>query len=1064
MKKITALLMAAIIAASFLPGEVSGAERETPVRVGWFAYKGSQEIIGGNPCGYNYDYLMEIADYTGWKYEFVEASLQECLDMLTKGELDILGCLFRNQQRLDTYDFASLEFGHTYTTLFTAQQSEIAAYDFNAFKGVTVGVINNSVNEGYLKDYAALNGFTYTAVPFDSSQSVVNAVVEERVNCGLLGAYVSDEKTRVLAEFAPLPYYFATTKGNTSILTGLNYALSQIRLDSPYLELELYQKYFSATESIRLTGAELKAVQASHSNPVVIGIVDNSAPISYWDEKENKYKGISMEMLEAISIKTGLCFEYVPMDISLREKAKIPPDTTPKLVAAVTDDRSLSGERGWSLSESIFSDTFAVVTKRGTNISEDQSGKIIAVVEGAEAVGLYARKYFPECSFTEYESLEDSLDAVTKGEADAAVYLRICANYQFQKPRFDSLEILPAYEEDIDLCVAGFSDEAKLYLGIIDKGMRMMTETEIRGIAINYTVMNPYQMSIADMVYRYKTSFIVILIMFLALIAALVWVIRTRKKSAAKIEEALVLAEKASAAKGSFMSRMSHEIRTPLNAVIGYNTIARGELTEAKTDEERRRAEMKVMDCLTKSDIASKHLLTIINDVLDMSAIESGKIVLQRERFDFRGLISSLTAIFYSQAKSKGVDFDVSFEGGMDEWIVGDQTRVNQVLTNILSNAVKFTLEGGRVSLVIHPQVREEAIDVRFEITDTGIGMSEEFIERIWMPFEQADPSISRRFGGTGLGLSITKTLVDLMKGSVSVESKLGQGSVFIIELSFGRTLQPINHSPYDFSAINALVVDDDEATCDYMRFLLNRSEVRCASVTSGHDAVDAVYAAIKEKDPYTLCFVDWRMPKMDGIETIRRIRNIAGEKLPIIVITAYDFTEVADKAAEVGVNTFISKPLFQSSVFNLLANISGGRPEGIKNAAKIDFGGARVLLAEDNAMNMEIARGILESAKLTVDCAWNGEEALKIFEEAEQGKYKAILMDVQMPVMDGYAATKAIRASDKPEAATIPIIAMTADAFAENVAQSLSSGMNAHISKPIDLTDLFDTLGRYIK
>lgn len=523
--------------------------------------------------------------------------------------------------------------------------------------------------------------------------------------------------------------------------------------------------------------------------------------------------------------------------------------------------------------------------------------------------------------------------------------------------------------------------------------------------------------------------------------------------------------KEAGAAKGNFMSRMSHEIRTPLNAVIGYNTIARNEITEIESEEERRHAVMKVMDCLCKSEIASKHLLTIINDVLDMSAIESGKIKVSHEKSDFKGLVTSLTTIFYSQARAKGVEFEVVFDTLTEEWFVGDQMRTNQILTNLLSNAVKFTSEGGTVRLKINqPEADTNASHIHFEVSDTGIGMTQEYLSHIWTPFEQADSSISRRFGGTGLGLSITKNLVDLMGGSIDVKSTLGKGTTFCVDLTFERTEQPQNNKTYDFSSVKALVVDDDESTCDYICLIFERCGASCTSVTSGADAISAITEAKKRNELYSICLVDWKMPNMDGIETIKKMREILTEDVPIIVLSAYDYTELADKAAEVGVDKFISKPLFQSSLFDLLVSTSGSQhPVFAKKSRKFSFDGARVLLAEDNVMNMEIAKKILESSGLIVDCAWNGKKAVEKFEGSEKGTYLAILMDIHMPEMNGHEAARTIRASDHPEAKSIPIIAMTADAFAENVAEAYESGMNAHISKPIDIQVLLDTLREYI-
>ncbi len=538
------------------------------------------------------------------------------------------------------------------------------------------------------------------------------------------------------------------------------------------------------------------------------------------------------------------------------------------------------------------------------------------------------------------------------------------------------------------------------------------------------------------------------------------------RRHSEELTVALHAAERADLAKSQFLAKMSHEIRTPLNAVIGYNTIARSEMSGSFTEEERRQVDMKVLDCLTKSDVASRHLLTIINDVLDMSAIESGKLKVEHAPFDFRSLITSLTVMFFSQARSKGVDFKVEFEKPTEEWLVGDQMRINQILTNLLSNAVKFTPEGGKVTLSVRQlSVDERSIGFRFVVTDTGIGMTPEYLEHIWTPFEQAEASISRRFGGTGLGLSITKNLVELMNGSINVASRSGAGSRFTVDLTLERTEQPDSSSAYDFSHINALVVDDDASTCDYIKLLFDRCGASCATVTSGEAAVEEFALAKKQGRAYNVCLVDWRMSGMDGIETITRIRQIADRRLPAVVVTAYDFSEVSAHAKSLGIDRFVSKPLFQSSLFDLLANLSGNQaPADVKQSSGIDFAGARVLLAEDNNMNMEVARRILSTAGLETDSAWNGREAVEVFKASRPGTYKAVLMDVHMPEANGYQATRMIRACGHPDAAAVPIIAMTADAFAEDVAEARAAGMNDHVSKPIDVDNLFQVLSQYIR
>lgn len=1073
MRKIRLIVLTAILLFTVMLSVTTfAAETERTVRVGWITHAGLQNYENGVFSGYTYEYLMEMANYTGWTYEFVPGKLTEILEKLRNGEVDIVGGLLPTEECRRLYEIPNNEYGHAYISLFATQESNLEPYDFESFDGMRVGAVENATAN--LDSFAAFskeNNFTYTIDSFPDVPSLANAVLAKKIDAGVVGLYQANSDIKILSEFSPSPLYFAITKGNTEVLSGVNKAIARIRIENPYLETELYKKYFMSLKSVKLTDSEQAVVAASVDKPITIGVIDSSAPLFYMDSKTGEYSGIAIDMLKLSAEKTGLVYQFVPADLSRAGEAKTPTTASPKVVVGITSMESLPDSRNWFLSDVIINDSLVLVSKQGEDIISEPSSKTLAIMGGFTMAKNYAARYFPEYKIMECLNLEECLNAIVKGEADGTLYLRSCVNYLLQKPLFEKLEIIPSFTDEIDTHVAAFTDENKILIRILNKGFNMISDEESRNITLDYTVMNPYRLTMGDTIYKYRIPLVVIVLLVLIIIAFFVLLFITKQRSSEKLKKAyeqekaaLILAEQASAAKGNFMSRMSHEIRTPLNAVIGYNTIARNELTEAKTEAERKQAMMKAMDCLMKSDIASKHLLTIINDVLDMSAIESGKIKVLKERFDFKGLISSLTAIFYSQAKAKDVGFEVLFENQTDEWLIGDQMRVNQVLTNLLSNAIKFTSEGGSVVLTIKQKIVENSACIDFEVKDTGIGMTEEYLEHIWTPFEQANSSISRRFGGSGLGLSITKTLVDLMKGTIEVNSAPGKGSTFKVNLTFARTEEAEEMDTYDFGSINALIIDDDTSTCDYIRLLLTRCGVRSAAVTSGHAALETITQAIESKDPYTMCLVDWHMPKMDGVETIKKIREIVGKELPIIVLTAYDYSEIADKAGELGVNMFISKPLFQSSLFNLLANISGKRlPEKLKRNISHDFNGARVLLVEDNLMNMEIAYKMLESAGLAVDCAYNGQEAVSMFEKDPTG-YKAILMDMQMPVMDGHEATRTIRASKCSEGATIPIIAMTADAFAENVAEAMASGMNAHIAKPLDIPLLFDTLERYIK
>lgn len=526
-------------------------------------------------------------------------------------------------------------------------------------------------------------------------------------------------------------------------------------------------------------------------------------------------------------------------------------------------------------------------------------------------------------------------------------------------------------------------------------------------------------------------------------------------EDAAILKDALKQAETASRAKGDFMSRMSHEIRTPLNAVIGYLDIAKDEKGDAE----------KLDHCLEQSTVAAKHLLSIINDVLDISSIESGRMKIAHEDFDLTRLVHSLTTVFYASAKKKNVNFDVNIASLTEEWVCGDSLRLNQILMNLLSNAVKFTPEDGSVMLEIRQVgVIDNKVHLQFIVSDTGIGISKEYLSRMFKPFEQESAATAKNYGGTGLGLSISYNLVKMMGGNIAVDSEQGKGTKFTVTMAFDMASDESKNkvNTESFSKLRALVVDDEENACEYAVKLLARCGVKCDSVTSGKKAVRRVKSRIASETPYDFCIVDWNMKDMDGLETSRQIRELCGKDIPIIIATSYDYSSIVDEAREAGVDKIISKPLFQSTLFDLLVNTYGKyKPVEEKPKRKVDFKGLNVILAEDNEMNMEIALGILRKAGLNITPVVNGKEALDAFTSSEAGSFDAILMDVQMPVMDGYEATKAIRKSEHPQAKTIPIIAMTANAFTADVTAALAAGMNDHIAKPVSYERLFDAISR---
>ena len=522
------------------------------------------------------------------------------------------------------------------------------------------------------------------------------------------------------------------------------------------------------------------------------------------------------------------------------------------------------------------------------------------------------------------------------------------------------------------------------------------------------------------------------------------------------LRNALSAAENASKAKTAFLSNMSHEIRTPMNAIIGLNNIAMADPT----------ASDKVKEYLEKIGDSARHLLDIINEVLDMSRIESGRMTINEVEFSFVRCLEQVNTMIGGQCREKGLSYDCHIKGHVDDYYIGDDMKLRQVLINILGNSVKFTPEGGSVQLVIEEVMRlDRKCTLRFIAEDTGIGMSEEFLPHIFEPFTQEDSSTTSRYGSTGLGLPITKSIVELMNGHIDVQSKKGKGSVFTVTVTLGesdRSAADDNTGEFDPKELSVLVIDDDRIALEHAEITLSQVGIRCETAESGWEGIDKVRVRHGRNEDYDLILIDWRMPEMDGVETTRQIRSLVGLETPIIILTSFNWDDIADEAKAAGVDTFVAKPLFAGNVMDEFREAFRRKNKALEKKTA-DLAGRRILLAEDVVINAEIIMMLLSMREIAVELAENGKIAVEMFTKHEAGYYDAILMDMRMPEMDGLEATKIIRATDRADAKTIPIIALTANAFDEDVQRSMQAGLNAHLSKPVEPEALFEALEKLI-
>ncbi|MDD4369793.1 MAG: transporter substrate-binding domain-containing protein [Anaerostipes sp.] len=1055
-----------------LTGKICKAAHEKTVRVGIFSLgKFMSFDKNGKAQGYNVDYLDNIAKKNHWKYEYVDCSnWVKATEMLKNGKIDLLAPAQRIDSLVKNFDFATNSMGIEAAAIYTnGDRNDLSYEDFDKMKNLTYGVVKVSTfADKFKSEYVKEHGLSPKIKEYNDTTELMSALNEKKVDAIVTNIMFYSDNLKMLGWFNTLQVYYIAQKGNQDLLNDIDSAMVQIMVKEPSFQAELESKYFPVFINTQLTYEEQQYVKKL---PVItVGYVQNNTPISYKDSKTGEFKGMTRDILDTISKNTGIKFKYVALpqrDVTVEylKEHKI------YVVSNAEANDTNSSLEKLHLSVPYLSSEKVLISKNELKFTS-KSKLHVGIATGSQTMKEVILSEYPNFKISVYDSAEDCFEAVKTGKIAATIQNRYVGDHILENPLYSDLTVSSARLLSNQLSIATVDVNPNdstcslvndnLFISIMDRGIQRISTEKLNKIIIKNTSNSHYKYSISDIIKKYSTVIMTIGFLVLICITLLIVIQRITKKKNKELEkkndllaDAVAQADRANDAKSQFLSSMSHEIRTPMNAIVGLTNIAK----KHKRDPE------KIDDYLTKIDVSSKVLLNIINDVLDMSAIESNKLKIDKTEFDMKQVLEGISTIYYPQCRNKGIKFKMAIDME-NEILIGDSLRVNQILMNLVSNAYKFTDSDGTIHIIVKEiERREKETFIRFTVSDTGCGMSMKMRERIFQPFEQESAATAKAYGGSGLGLSIAKNLVDIMHGAISVESEKGVGTTFQVDLPFQITGDTTIGEAKELKRIRILVADDDQASREYVSIVLKRLGVKFDIAACGQEAIKRFNEVKESNHPYDVCLLDWKMPDLTGIEVTQMIRKDEKEKAAIIIVSSYDLNEVEDSAKEAGADYFVSKPLFQSTVFNILMSLSKGQLKK-ENASpdQYDFTGHKVLLAEDNEMNSEIATELLHMVNLEVDRAENGQKAVELFEKSESGTYGAILMDVQMPVLDGYEATRKIRGLDRDDAKEIPIYAMTANAFTEDVSTAFSVGMNGHIGKPIDTQVLYDTLAKVMK
>ena len=1039
------------------------------VRVGSFEDTFNYVNEKGARKGYGYELLETLSGYAGWQFEYVTCDWSDCFEKLKNGEIDIIGGISYTEDRTQEMLFSDEPMGvEKYYLYADLSRADISASDFKTLNGKKIGVLMGTEPEVMLAEWEEKYGLKTEHVNISNNEDVKQKLANHEIDCfvSLEESFWAESGISTITRVGESGIYYAINKNRPDIKEELDDAMRALDEAVPFYTADLYKRYFSMDYTPILTGEE-KAWLRKHG-AIRMGFLASDSGVSTFDPATGEFTGVITDYIQFAADCLGnqeLEFQLVGYDSKEAELDALKSGEI-DMIFHCDQNPNLAEEYHFACTNTTWTSNLMAVTNK-QHFNENNVNRI-AVPQNKLSLKKYLAFYYPQWEIVDCDTQEDAARLVKDGQADCFVTGISSENKYSKKYSFYSVPLV----NPVRSCFAVNSGNRSL-LSILNKTIKAMPVNMLAGALAMYKS-SARKVTLSDFIKDnfFKVMLISSIAVAVVLLTILMLLQKARKAEAAarkaasdtqelnaKLQVAVEKAESANRAKSTFLSNMSHDIRTPMNAIIGFTTLALSNIDD--TD--------RVKDYLGKTLASSNHLLSLINDVLDMSRIESGKIHLEEVEVNLSDVLHDLKTIVSGQIYAKQLELYMDAMDVTDEDVYCDKTRLNQILLNLLSNAIKFTPAGGTVSV----RVRQLAGKVRgcgqyeFRIKDNGIGMSQEFAQKIFEPFERERTSTVSGIQGTGLGMAITKNIVDMMGGTIEVQTAQGKGTEFTVCVPMrAQTEQRPVEKITELEGLKALVVDDDFNTCDSVTKMLVKVGMRAEWTLSGKEAVLRARQSIEMSDVYHAYIIDWRLPDMNGIEVTRQIRSLHDDT-PIIILTAYDWSDIEVEAKAAGVTAFCAKPMFMSDLRETLMSALGQKPADAvqrllpeKNA---DFKGKHILLVEDNELNREIAQEILREYGFLVDSAENGAVAVEKVSTAAPGSYDLVLMDVQMPIMDGYTATRKIRALDDPARAKLPILAMTANAFDEDRRNALESGMNGFLSKPIVIDDLVQELRKIL-